>query len=532
MSVLLSIVVGTLVSEDLTCIAVGLAIREGQLSWAVGLTGCYVGILLGDLGLWLLGRCVGPPLLRQPWAQRLLPARGVERLSHWFDRRGWAAVFVARFVPGARFPIYVAAGILGRSATRFLLLAALAGLVWTPLLIGGVWWLGKPLVDLLQTFFDSAWIAIPIAAGLLWLLLRTMLLLATPIGRARLVARVSRLWRWEFWPTWLFYLPMVPWIALLAVRYGWRSITVANPGIPHSGLVGESKSTILASLPQAWTVPSQLLAPQPLPERLAALDDLLTRPEWAYPLVLKPDAGERGAGVRLVADRSAAEDYFRDVTVPVLAQTYDAGPGEAGVFYYRFPSWTQGRVYSITDKVFPVLVGDGVHTLEELLWLHPRYRMQARVFLARHREETGRVLAAGETLTLARAGNHCQGTMFRDGRSLITPALTQRIDEIAQATPGFFFGRFDVRYSDRAALAAGTDLRIVELNGASSESTNLYDPDLGLLQAYGILAGQWRLLFAIGAANRRAGHPVSRLGDLWATVRRYYREQKVALSSS
>ncbi len=532
MSMLLSIVLGTLLSEDLTCIAVGLAIREGQLSWAIGLTGCYVGILLGDFGLWLLGRFVGPPLLRQAWTQRLLPARGVERLGHWFDRRGWAAVFLARFVPGARFPIYVAAGILGRSAVRFLLFAALAGLVWTPVLIGGVWWLGKPLVDLLERFFDSAWIAIPLAAALLWLLLRGLLLLATPIGQARLFARVSLLWRWEFWPMWLFYLPLVPWIALLAVRYGWRSITVANPGMPHSGLVGESKSAILATLPAAWTVPSRLLPPAPLPERLALLDALLTDAAWSYPLVLKPDAGERGAGVRLIPDRVAAEEYLAAVRVPVLAQVHDPGPEEAGVFYYRFPDWSQGRIYSITDKVFPVLVGDGVHTLEELIWRHPRYRMQARVFLQRHREETGRVLAAGESLPLARAGNHCQGTMFRDGGGMITPALAARIDEIARAVPGFYFGRFDVRYSDRASFTAGTDLRIVELNGALSESTNLYDPALRLWQAYGILAGQWRLLFAIGAANRRAGHRVSGLRALWATVRQYYREQRVALRSS
>src|SRR5436305_187779 len=77
---------------------------------------------------------------------------------------------------------------------------------------------------------------------------------------------------------------------------------------------------------------------------------------------------------------------------------------EAGVVYYRSPGEDKGRFFSITDKVFPVLVVDGVRTLEELIWRHPRYRMQAVTFLARHDAERGRVLAAGERFPLALAG--------------------------------------------------------------------------------------------------------------------------------
>src|SRR5262249_34450092 len=142
----------------------------------------------------------------------------------------------------------------------------------------------------------------------------------------------------------------------------------------------------------------------------------------------------------------------------------------------------------------------------------------ASTFLARHGDKAKRILAAGESLCLAVAGNHCQGTMFLDGAHLWTPELESRFDEVAKQFGGFFFGRFDVRYSDVEAFKAGRNLAIVELNGATSESTNLYDPGRSLLSAYRILYQQWSLLFRIGDANRRRGHVPSSISTLIAML--------------
>jgi hypothetical protein len=217
--------------------------------------------------------------------------------------------------------------------------------------------------------------------------------------------------------------------------------------------------------------------------------------------------------------------------VPLLAQHYHPGPYEAGIFYYRIPTEPRGHIFSITDKRFPVLIGDGVHTIRELVWRHPRFRMQSATFFARHHEKLHRVLAAGEELHLARAGNHCQGTMFRDGNHLITPQLEMKIDSIAQRGGGFFFGRFDVRYSDVAAFKSGQDLAVVELNGVTSESTNLYDPSWSLLRAYRTLFRQWNCLFAIAAAARRQGAQPSRWRDLATEILLFLRASNVSALS-
>jgi hypothetical protein len=335
---------------------------------------------------------------------------------------------------------------------------------------------------------------------------------------AMLHARVSRLWRWEFWPAWAFYPPGLLGIAWLAVRHGGvGTLTSANPGFPDGGFVGESKVDILQRLPQRWVPETFVVEAGTLAERLHRVDAAMSRLGLTYPVIFKPDVGQRGFGVRRVHSADDARSYLAQAPGRTLVQRLNPGPFEAGVFYYRFPGEVRGRIFSITDKHFPVIVGDGVRTLEELIWAHRRYRMQGRLFAARHHARRNLVLADGERYPIGVIGDHSQGTCFQDGSHLITPALEERIDQIARSVPGFFVGRFDIRYADVDRFKAGQDLCIVELNGVTSESTNLYDPRHSLGQAYRILYRQWRLIFAIGAINRRLGHapsPMRRLMTL------------------
>ena len=518
---LIGIIVATFASEDLTCIGVGVAISQGKLDWTIGLLGCYVGILAGDFGLWLLGRFFGVAILRNERIRRRLPTKSLDGLGAWFDRNGGKAVFTARFVPGARFPIYVGAGALGRKAGPFVAIAALAGLIWTPVLVGVVALIGEPIVAPLESFFRHGWMAIGAAALLLFFLFALIRSLSTFVGRAKWKARVSRVWRWEFWPMWLFYLPLIPYVCWLSLRHGgFRTITAANPCMPHGGIIGESKHDIMQRLPADWAAKSVLIDATDSQERGGAIERLLND-GWSFPLILKPDVGERGAAVAKVDDLDDALRYMGRGTWPVLVQPYVAGPHEAGVFYYRYPNEPAGRIFSITDKVFSHLECDGESTIERLIWRHPRYRMQAKTFLDRLGDRAGDVPPRGERVQLAVAGNHCQGTMFRDGTHLITPELEKRIDEISRSIHGFYFGRFDVRYADGEALREGRDFTIIELNGVSSESTNIYDPTWPILPAYRVLFKQWRILFEIGARRTALGSKRSSWRELFRLIRKY-----------
>jgi membrane protein DedA with SNARE-associated domain len=518
----LALIAGTLASEDLTCIYAGLLIQEGRIGFLTGIIACATGIVLGDIGLWAAGRATGTVIGRWPVVSRYVARLPVDDMRRWLDERAALAMFSSRFTPGTRLPLYVSAGIVGMSFRRFTAWAAIAALAWTPILIWLATAASDAVLDPIAPGGPAAWASRLALAGGLFMLVN---LACRRLARADAVtSRLGRWSRWEFWPMWLFYAPVALWVLWLSIRHrGISTITASNPGIPDGGVVGESKFQILSNLPSDWTVPSALVDAKTSSDRARQILDGLHPRGWSFPIVLKPDVGQRGVGVRLARRVEDVEAYCAAEPGRILIQPYHPGPFEAGIFYYRFPGESRGRIFSITDKHFPAIEGDGQSTIEALIRAHPRYRLQAGTFLARHRRVLGRVLARGERLQLAIAGNHAQGTLFCDGWHLWTAALEDRIDEIARAYQGFYVGRFDVRYGDVAAFRRGEDLAIVELNGATAESTDIYDPKRSLFAAYRKLCTQWSIVFAIGAANRATGARVTATSSLLRLIHEYTR---------
>jgi membrane protein DedA with SNARE-associated domain len=519
---IVALALATFASEDLACVSAGLLIQRGQIDLPTGIVGCTVGIFVGDVGLWAIGRTFGRAALAWPWMSRQLGNKSSRDLRTWLDRHAAGAIVGSRFLPGTRVALYVLSGMVRLPAAVFAIWALLGAVLWTPTIVLLTAALGDTFLKWLGPIVGLGWFPRIAAMAVVVTLLKAARIGTDADRRARLAARVARWSRWEFWPMWLFYSPVAAWIALLSVRYrGLSTMTAANPGIPDGGTVGESKSAILEKLPAEWTIPHVTLRPGSVSERIAALEGHIAAAGWRLPLVLKPDVGQRGVGVKLVRNFEDAREYVSRELGPVVAQPYHRGPFEAGIFYYRMPGWHRGRILSITDKHFPYVVGDAVSSIERLIWRHPRCRLQADTFIERHRGVLGDVLPPGARFQLAIAGNHAQGTLFKDGAHLITPELERRVDEIARSFDGFFVGRFDVRYSDVAEFKAGRGLAIVELNGATSESTNIYDPSNSLWRAYRQLFRQWSIVFQIGAANRARGAAVSSFSRLIELARQH-----------
>jgi hypothetical protein len=336
---------------------------------------------------------------------------------------------------------------------------------------------------------------------------------------------VRRWTRWEFWPAWLFYVPVALYYFWLAVRY--RSLTLptaANPGMATGGFVGESKFEILdqlhATSPDS-AAEAFLLDGWTMTDRLLSIHRLCREHAITLPFILKPDVGQRGNGVRLIRSMRDALDYLGEVEAPVVLQRYASGRHEAGIFYLRFPGKGRGQIFSITEKIFPTITGDGVRTLEELIRADSRAALIARTYLCRFSHRRSEILPAGEVLKLVETGNHAQGCIFRDGGHLRTDALERVIENISRKVPGFYIGRYDIRYENEEDFKQGRNFQIVELNGASSEATSIYDPRNSLISAYRTLFRQWKLVFAIGAANRARGCRPSPLHTLWREWRQY-----------
>ncbi len=519
-----AIILLSFISEDAATISSALSIFGGPISWPLGFAACFAGIWLGDLGLYSLARCAGKNVLGSRWLARLADPVTIIRCEKTFEQNSAFALIASRFVPGTRLPTYVAAGLFAMPAGRFALITAIGALLWISVFFALTKLLGSHAV--VWFTFTQTKIAAFVFTALL-------LLSATLIGRKilkmsilRQITVAARRWtHWEFWPAWLFYIPVALYYFWLAVRYRNLSLpTAANPGMATGGFVGESKFEILdqlhATSPDS-VAEAFLLDGWTTTDRLLSIHRLCREHAVTLPFILKPDVGQRGNGVRLIRSMRDALDYLVEVEAPVVLQRYANGRHEAGIFYFRFPGKARGQIFSITEKIFPTITGDGVRTVEELIGADSRAALIARTYLRRFAHRRSEILFAGEVLKLVETGNHAQGCIFRDGRRLRTNALERVIDNISRKVPGFYIGRYDIRYENEEDFKQGRNFQIVELNGASSEATNIYDARNSLISAYGTLFRQWKLVFAIGAANRARGCKPSPLRRLWREWRRY-----------
>lgn len=352
-------------------------------------------------------------------------------------------------------------------------------------------------------------------------------LVAPLLGARRAPSPVSS---FELWPPTLFYLPVGIYWAWLSLRHGSLGLpTAANPAIEAGGLCGESKVSILDQLgPEGRAAAARyasVIAEGAGARALAAAQAAIASVGLGFPLVAKPDIGCKGTGVQVLrrpADLAAYLAAF-PLGARVIFQELIDEEGEAGIFYVRHPEGGRGRIVSVTLKYFPRVTGDGRSTLAELIQADRRAARLSALYLARHAAHRDRVLGEGETFRLVFVGNHCKGAVFKDGGALLTPQMELAFDRIARELPDFHFGRFDVRFRSLADLRRGTGFRIIEVNGAGSEPTHIWDRDMTLGAAYRTLFQNFRVLFEIAAANRARGfRPMSAL-ELLACYRRQRR---------
>ena len=138
-----AIVIGTFILEDAATVLAAMQVQSNAITLGLALCSLYLGIVLGDLGLYGLGRLAA----MFPWAYRWLPESRLEEGRHWLESRVFKVVFISRFLPGMRLPTYTTCGFLGADFTRFALAAIVATLIWTSLLFGVSLHVGKVLAE-------------------------------------------------------------------------------------------------------------------------------------------------------------------------------------------------------------------------------------------------------------------------------------------------------------------------------------------------------------------------------------------------
>ncbi len=331
----------------------------------------------------------------------------------------------------------------------------------------------------------------------------------------------KRAMRWEFWPMWIFYIPVVLYILFLTIRYRGLSFTAVNPGLPGSGFIGENKSLSLSQIqdkkPTFVAKTKIIVSDNDISLRLSQCQGFMSANNLDYPIILKPDFGQRGMDVNIVRTEDELTALLGSNNTDWLIQEYIAGV-EFGVFYVREPDQDHGRIFSVTHKCFPSVTGDGVSTLEVLILEHPRLHYMAAFLLEQYKDQLHLIPSANEVVEVIKLGSHCQGSLFLDGDQYLTDELADTVDAISRDLDGFYFGRYDIRAKDIEAFQRG-DIKVIEVNGVTSESTNIYDPKYTLFTAYRILFSQWDLAFKIGKKNMLKGFLPMTIGGLIDKVR-------------
>ena len=310
-----------------------------------------------------------------------------------------------------------------------------------------------------------------------------------------------KIFHWEYWPFNLVYFPIIFYYAWLSIKSrNFLFFSTSNPGIEFSGMLGESKIDIYKKIDNKH-IPKTVLCDLKDTQKVI---EFMDEHDFHFPVIMKPNRGERGWMVNLIRNEQHLIDYLKIIKVNYLIQDFIDWSLETAVFYYRHPSKEVGVISSIAKKIFFCVVGDGKSSIAELIIAQKRGKVFYKEYFKRCPKNLSTILKKGEKLQISEIGTHSKGTKFVDANHLICDKLTKKIDQVAQSIDGFYFGRFDLKSKNEDALLKG-EFKIIELNGAGAEPAHIYDPKKSLLDAYKDIIFHLNKMYEISRYNRRQG---------------------------
>lgn len=313
-----------------------------------------------------------------------------------------------------------------------------------------------------------------------------------------------RLLNWEYWSFNTVYAPMYPVFAWFCIRAGFRYFySASNPTIENGGFLMEKKQDIFPLIPSSY-YPAYFFVKAGTSYELINLE--IKNHQFTFPLIAKPVIGMQGKAVKKITSEEELKHYSEVCAVDFLVQEFSPYKSEVGIFYYRYPNAENGTVTGIVAKEPMCVIGDGKSTLLELIMAEPRYILQVDALKQMYKENISHILKAGEYKILAPYGNHARGSKFLDWTDKVDETFIKNIDLFCKQIPGFYFGRLDVMYDSWDDLRSGNNFHVIELNGAGSEPTHMYDPRHSIFFAWKEISRHWKILYKISKQNHEMGH--------------------------
>lgn len=326
---------------------------------------------------------------------------------------------------------------------------------------------------------------------------------------------------WEYWPMYVFNFPVLfiwMWNAVRARNLFF--FTMTNPGIETGGFFGESKSGIMSMIPENFK-PVTCLLRQPV--NMQDIEKHIQDHQLTFPLIAKPEIGERGWKIEKLTDQNALGTYLKENTFDIILQPFLEWPEEVSIMVYRMPDTGEVQVTSVCQKEFLSVKGDGVSTLEQLILKKDRAVLQYERLNEKWKSMWNNVPEVNQYILLEPIGNHSRGTLFRNQNHLIDEKLTSVMGRLLSSMPGVYYGRFDMKIRSWAELLNGEGIAVMEFNGTSSDPAHIYDPAYPLWRAYRDIAQHWKIMRSIAGSNRKAGVRPDRFKKIISALVIYFR---------
>jgi hypothetical protein len=314
-----------------------------------------------------------------------------------------------------------------------------------------------------------------------------------------------KLFNWEYWSIGTVYGLLYPvWFFLCLRARSLFFFAASNPSIQNGGFLSESKKDIYAITPLHLSPKTVFFS---LPANADIVIDQLKIRGLRFPLIGKPDIGGRGRGVKALKDESDVRAYVQKAFLDFHIQEFVAYKNEVGIFYCRFPDQQKGIITGIVKKEFLSVTGNGKSMIRELLMKEKRAILQMSSLERIYGKELDAVLPEAEKKILVPYGNHARGAEFLDFSHWIDEEITETIDAVCKQVKNFYFGRLDIRYNTWEELKQGKNFSVIEVNGAGSEPTHIYDPKHSLFFAWKEIIRHWVILLRISRMNHKKGYP-------------------------
>lgn len=313
----------------------------------------------------------------------------------------------------------------------------------------------------------------------------------------------GKITNWEAWPFSLIYAPLAPvwgWY-MLRSRAVWF-FTPSNPKLTFGGMEGEPKKEMYDLLPHhLYPTTINILPAQKFSEVFSSLNDS----GIPYPLIVKPEMGGQGILFRKIDNEEELKRYHDRVPVEYIIQKMVHYPIEVSIFHIRHPRSPKGIVTGFLHKIPLQVLGDGVHTLEQLVMQHPKAAKRSDDLLGMHRANWNKIIPVNEKYVLSYAANHNRGAHFIDLKEHIDEKLVSVFDRISHDIDDFFYGRYDVMCKSIEELKRGENFCILEYNGCGAEPNHFYDTGYTLICAWREILKHWKWLFEISRYNAKRG---------------------------